>query len=344
MRVGVNPEKLKGQTLRHYRHRIIIPVYIPELDSAYYKHQLDVLNLCLDSLFASIDQEQSVITVIDNNCCRQVKEYLQNCLSKGVINKLVINRENRGKVEPLYNEVHASTEEFVTISDADILFGQNWEKAVFNLMSAFPDAGAITPAPMPQHCFHANSALVYSLSFLEYAPSVASEDLILYEKGIRNLRAFANDKLKYDWKERQLTIKRNNNSACLGASHFIASFRKKIFKGERLSPTENLFKSGDEYEYFDRAAERKGYLQLSTIKAHVYHLGNSLPAELNYIQGYLNNQIVLGQPFSILNKSDGCRVPILLQLMAAKLFKKFFYIYWKKKSSIKKSFSLNAIK
>ena len=47
MRIGVNPEKLKNAEIKYWKHRIIIPVYIPNIYEDYYANAFQVLKKCI---------------------------------------------------------------------------------------------------------------------------------------------------------------------------------------------------------------------------------------------------------------------------------------------------------
>ena len=50
MRIGQNPEKSDTELKTDIIHRIVIPVYIPNLTESYFRDGLDILKLCIVSL------------------------------------------------------------------------------------------------------------------------------------------------------------------------------------------------------------------------------------------------------------------------------------------------------
>ena len=76
-------------------------------------------------MVATIGNETK-ITIIDNNSIQEVGDYCSALLEKGILDRFVQNRENRGKVETVLSEARASFEPLITISDCDILFSNNW--------------------------------------------------------------------------------------------------------------------------------------------------------------------------------------------------------------------------
>ena len=71
MRIGNNPEKNSNKLEIDSYHRIIIPVYIPNLTEDYFKDGLKILKLCLGSLLHTIHAKTRV-SLINNGCCEEV--------------------------------------------------------------------------------------------------------------------------------------------------------------------------------------------------------------------------------------------------------------------------------
>ena len=129
MRKGVNPEKLKNEKNHQYKHRVIMPVYIPNTEEEYYKQSVEVFRFSLRSLIETINPETTAITIIDNNSIKEVNDIIN--LNLEYIDKKVSYSDNKGKVYAVLNEMRSCYEPFVTCTDADVLFLRGWEKASF---------------------------------------------------------------------------------------------------------------------------------------------------------------------------------------------------------------------
>ena len=77
MRKGTNPEKKDNLLDIDQYHRVIIPVYIPNLTEDYFKEALVILKLCTQSLLKTI-HSKTKISIIDNGCCTEVSDYLKS--------------------------------------------------------------------------------------------------------------------------------------------------------------------------------------------------------------------------------------------------------------------------
>lgn len=274
MRRGSNPEKLKEETLKKYYHRIIVIVHIPNQEEDYYKDQLPVLKKCLDGVFTTINKSTSVVTVIDNNSCLEVKSLLE---SYDEIEKLVRLRENLGKVAPILNEVRGAFEPFVTLMDSDVLLFQGWEKEIINIFQKYKYAGIVSPLPCPNLAFYNNSAVFiknFIFGRLGYAKVVDDKDCELYLKSLNSDYLLNRANRKYSWKEKSYFF-RNDSSVIIGAGHFIATYRTQLFHKYNNQP-KYKFKGGYEDEFLDKISDKQGFYRLSTAKTYAYHMGNVL--------------------------------------------------------------------
>jgi len=319
-RIGINPEKILPKKLNHKAHRIIIPVYIPNREETYFQNALDVLKISLKSLINTVDLEKTNITIINNNSCDSVSKYLLSLLKEKKIDKLVQNRTNRGKVEPVLSEALASYEEYITIADADLYYLPDWLNATFKIFNAFPSAGVVSPLPMPHLFTYYNlSCLAKNLFKIKFDKITPKNDLLNFEKSIGS-------KLLEQYYEGQFYIKKDNCIALLGASHVIATY-KNIFHNEPKEKIPFVFLKGQEEFFIDNIFDRYHLCRLSTPKAFVYHIGNKID---NIVLTHLNKPNKELENYSIPNHIDTHKKPLIffhkpiitLGKMLAKIYKK----------------------
>lgn len=272
MRIGTNPEKQNVKELIHKPHRVIIPVYIPNLEEEYFKNALEVLKICLDSLLATTNPEQTNITVINNNSCAEVNEVLEKYFQEGHIEKYVKRNENRGKVEPILSEAIASYEEFITIADADVFFRKGWLENTMAIFNNYKKAGVVSPIPSPHLYSYCNRVCVsdnFCKKRLHYSSLVDIETLKEFEKSVGS-------NLMHRFYLKQYYLEDSKKKAVLGAVHFVATYKnyfKILADGKKVS---KVFENGLEKEFIDVLAEKAGLWRLSTEKSFVYHMGNSI--------------------------------------------------------------------
>ncbi|WP_416448160.1 glycosyltransferase family A protein [Leeuwenhoekiella sp. A2] len=276
MRAGVNPEKYKLEKNKKFYHRIIMPVYIPNVEEEYYQNMPLVLKIVLEQLFNTINPLITSVTLINNNSCQTIEKVILSFLSK--INKYVKYSENKGKVNAVLTEARGAYEPFITIVDADVILIAGWENAVFSIFRQFPKAGVVAPLPCPGLAFNHNSSVFYEhylFGKIKYDQILEKKDIQFYLEGLGNPAILNRDNRPYHWYEKQYYLDNNGIKAIIGAGHFVATYRAQLFKKENNFP-ELKFKNGYENEFIDILADKYGYYRLSTITTYAYHLGNSL--------------------------------------------------------------------
>src|SRR5947209_19931988 len=118
MRQGERPVETKAMLPAFPSHRVIIPVYIPNIEG-YYKEALEILTLCLESLHCTAGV-RTCVTVVSNNASKEVLAQLQRYYDAGSVDQIVMNRCNRGKVDAVLSVARGAFEDFITISDCDV--------------------------------------------------------------------------------------------------------------------------------------------------------------------------------------------------------------------------------
>ena len=321
MRDGVNPEKFRNELLPVFMHRIVVPVYIPNLEDTYYRNQYEVFEKFLKHLIASVNPSITAITLIDNNSCSEISSLIDR--NRSSLDKLIRFNENKGKVFPVLQEARSAAEPFITITDADVLFYKGWEQAVFEIFDSCPKAGAVAPLPSPSLAFYENTA-VFSDNFLTkgiaYKKVMSDTDAELYLAGMGNASLLNRENRKYSWKERQYVLK--NANALIGCGHFVATYRTSIFKNEEDFPLFK-FKGGVERAFIDSLTNRKGYYRLSTIKTYAYHMANNLDEHSKEIPisrtSRLTNDLILRTI-----KSKKSRIPFKIRKILFRILKRVY--------------------
>lgn len=278
MRLGVNPEKYKGEKNIRKQHRVIVVFYVPNISDHYYEESIDVLESCLDSLTTTINFETTSITLINNNSATILNSAIDKYITKGQIDKYVLYSENRGKVYAVMNEIRGIYEPFVTIADADVLFISGWEKAVFNVYNNFEMAGVVAPLPCSNLAFNHNNSVFFDnmLKFsIKKTKIVADADCDVYLEGLGNDSLLNRNNRDFNWRTHQYYLKNKKEIAILGAGHFVATYRTSLINSSDDYPEFKFF-NGYEDKFIDNKADAKGYYRLSLQKTFAYHIGNRL--------------------------------------------------------------------
>jgi hypothetical protein len=288
MRIGSNPEKDK--VIRHDGyHRIIIPVYIPEL-SGYFEYGFEFTKLCIESVIKT-KHSKCFLTIVNNGSCSEVTNYLQKLYSDGRIDQLIHYKENVGKIDALIPVARTCEEALVTISDGDVLFKDGWIQAVEEVFVNFPEAGMVAPVPNPTfYRLHSENTLfdAFFKRLLKFQSICNEEDLKRFAESIGSLDSMYKKKsrLKY-----QLTVERKGATALVGCGHFVSTLRKEVFDYAPSNPSGMAYAAVADKEYIDIPNDKAGLWRLATVENYAYHIGNTIDKwiydEFNSIQGNL---------------------------------------------------------
>lgn len=272
MRIGINPEKADNELVLNSYHRIVIPVYIPNLTDPYFKDGLKILKLCIDSMLLTI-HDKTKVSIINNACCSDVSDYLDQVYNQNpCIDQLLKSKINLGKVNALYAAIKSNLEPLITVADADVMFLNNWQGAVENVFSAFPEAGMVSPVPSSTayRGKYVNSSLYYALfkGKLKFKKVQNPKGLIKFQESIG--RIMYND----THLEKYLVLSNKKSEAVLGCGHFLATLRSEVFHYSPSHNCQHKIIGGSENKYIDEPNDKAGFLRLSTLGNYGYHLGN----------------------------------------------------------------------
>jgi hypothetical protein len=269
MRDGLNPLK-NGQLELFKRHRVIVPVYIPNQEG-YFANAIEILKLCIESLSRTAADRAS-ITVISNGSMLEVVELLQCYLERGYIDQLVLNGRNWGKIDAALSVAHGRFEEMITIADADVLFRPGWVAAVEETLRAFPECGFVTPAPNPSLTFlHTTTTILSALArgVLRFESTIPEADLDQFAHSIGRPDVFRAEERKV-----QVVVRRNGSTACVGGGHFVFTMRRDVIKRIPKRPSLLALRPLGETAWFDDPPDEAGLWRLSTPRVYAHHMGN----------------------------------------------------------------------
>ncbi|QNJ96703.1 glycosyltransferase family A protein [Constantimarinum furrinae] len=303
MRSGSNPEKENRILKTDSYHRVVIPVYIPNLTDHYFKDGLKILKYCLESLLATT-HSKTRITLINNASCTEVVTYLETLKgSHAAIDQLFHSDINLGKVNAIYSAVKSNLESLITISDADVLFLPGWQQATEQVFVDFPKAGMVSPVPSSKayNTSFLNATLYYGFSTgtLKFKDVKDPDGLVKFQESI------GRELYKPVHLQKYLTLSNKEATAVVGCGHFVATMRAQVF--EKAPPFPSTFKivGGSENTYFDIPNDEAGLLRLATHGNYAYHLGNEVedwmapafeeslktPSEKNTINDQLKDEV-----------------------------------------------------
>lgn len=278
MRIGSNPNKdikVKG-LMSNYSHRVILPLYIPTLEG-YHKDSLELFKICLSSVLKTTNSNDSSITIVNNGCCKQVVDYL-NKLFDNYSQIEIIHTQAVGKLNAILKGVRGSNEPYITITDADVLFKQNWLNDTIKVFNSFPKAGVVGIVPQFKMYENFGFNVIFDLFFskkLQFRDVLNPKELKHFYKSIG-----WDDNYNKAYLEKHLTIKNQDCEAIVGSGHFVATYKREIF--DNNIPFSNYkLGGGSEGLYLDKPCLKKGLWRLTTADNNAFHMGNVLENWMN---------------------------------------------------------------
>ncbi len=269
MRVGFNPNKDKVLLKSEYTHQVIVPVYIPHQND-YFKDSFQILQLCLESLFKT-SHAKTYITVVNNGSCIEVVNYLNKLQQEAKLQE-VIHTTAIGKLNAILKGLTGHQFDLVTITDADVMFLNDWQKATYEIFEVFSRTGAVCTTPSSKsfndNTFNIITECMFSkkLAFTKVKNPLG---LKFFAASIENSNFY-----KPVHFEKFLTLTKYTIKAVLGAGHFMATYRGNVFSDLGVTATPFSLGGASETKILDLPVIQKGYWRLSTEDNYTYHLGN----------------------------------------------------------------------
>ncbi len=310
MRVGLNPMNEKYLSVTKAYHRIIMPVFIPSLNN-YYSESFEVLKLSCATLLQSIHNE-TLVTIINNNSCKVVTNYLRQIMEEKKIDQLIEFKENKGKVDPVVAVMRSCQEKLITITDCDVLFKNGWQYAVEEIFLKVPHVGMVTPLPAPviNKYFSVWSWYAGITKRCLYKLRETDEESISsFNKSIGVARELS------ETEKHPFAIIIRGCKAVIGSGHFCATYNKNVVNYIPQTSSGIRFKGAEE-QFLDKPVQVGGFLRLATNKGWVFHMGNSVEVWMKQVAEY--NKKYIEEP-RVICISNGYRFSPILRKVIIKI-------------------------
>jgi len=272
MRIGQNPAKSIGYVEQPEKFTIAVVSYIPFLEG-YYAHGLDLLKVCLGSIWENTDLPFDLL-VFDNASCADVRAYLLNARDNGRIQYLVLSDVNIGKAGAWNFIFGAAPGEFVAYADSDVFFYPGWLSELYRVMEIFPQAGMVTGMPLLNPEEFSTNTIKWinqnTKACLEKGRSLTWEDYWYHAGTLGNDKDAAR---KFYEQHESLLVRYKGNEFYVGAGHFQFLARKHVLQQAIPIPSDRPM---GQVRALDIAVNELGYLRLCTTGWWVEHLGNTL--------------------------------------------------------------------
>lgn len=278
-RYGVSPTRSEVSDFRPAKVTAAVLVYLPQSEG-YYRHRLDVLRLCLDSLIQTSAGECDLL-VFDNGSSPEVVNYLRSLHEAGRIDILMLSARNLGKIGALQLMFNASPGEYIAYCDDDILFYPGWLQGHLDIFDAFPNVGVVSGLPVRDAAKHAVQSNEDFLSAWPDGLAIKHERWIPDQWDLDWAESTGRDLEKHieAFKDYQDPLwEMDGVRAFPAANHFqFVASREVILKALPVEWSGRLMGKMNE---LDQAIDTQGCLRLSTSKRYVRHIGNVVSPKL----------------------------------------------------------------
>jgi hypothetical protein len=269
MRIGFNPNKDRIQEPNDFFHQVIVPVYIPNQEG-YFEDSFAILEYCLQSLFKT-SHPKTYFTIVNNGSCDEVVNYLNALHQESKIQEL-IHTTNIGKLNAILKGITGQQFQLITITDSDVLFLNDWQKATYQIFETFPKAGVVSTTPSSKMIRHFTSNVLFDnilSSQMRFTQVANSDAMKSFAESVGNPSLYNEYHL-----EKYLTLSKGTVKAVIGAGHFVATYRASVF--DNLEQRNSIYCLGgnSEGEILDKPVVEKGFWRLSTENNYTFHMGN----------------------------------------------------------------------
>lgn len=273
MRLGQNPAKSIEHVPQPAPVTVAIVTYIPFL-SGYYAESLEVLKVCLESLYQHTPQPYDLL-IFDNASCPEVLDYLQNERDAGRIQFLILAGQNYGKGGAWNFIFQGAPGEYIAYADSDIQFFPGWLERSLEILQTYPQAGMVSARPLR------TPAALYSstLDWAKTAEDVQIEEgsFIPWEVYRDHVSSLGTDEEQArQWYETRVDTRltRQGVQALIGAAHFQFTVRKTVI--QEFLPFQ-MDRPMGQVRALDDLMNTAGWLRLATCDPLVRHMGNTVP-------------------------------------------------------------------
>lgn len=271
-RKGVNPAKFINMVSKPQRITVAVLNHIPHL-SGFYADVLEVLKVCLSSLWENSDLPFDLL-VFDNGSCPEARNYLLDLYGHGKIQYLVLSEKNLGKGGAWNIIFSAAVGEIIAYSDNDVYFYPNWLSKSLQILESFPNVGMVTSRPFPTR----SELFSSTLDWASRTPGVTIEkgQLIPWElmKAFDMSRGLSEEQARAEYeKNENIRISYDGLSAYAGASHWqFMAYKRALQPCLPFTMDRPL----GQVISLDEQLNSKGYLRLMTCEALTQNMSNRL--------------------------------------------------------------------
>ncbi len=278
-RLGVSPTRGKPSNYQPAQVTAAVLTFIPEMEG-YYRHRLDVLRVCLESLLHNTEGDFDLL-VFDNGSCPEVVDYLRGLNQAGKIDILMLSSRNIGQIGALKAVFSAAPGEYIAYSDDDVLFYPGWLQASLEIFETFPKAGFVSAIPLrgaldktskPNEAFGASNLPGLQIGADQWIPDSYEIEHDISTGNRHSLPVEGNEEHQDPYFEL------DGVRVLPTAIHFQYMGPRQVLLN--ALPVDRLDRLMAPMAELEAGIDEQGYLRLSTATRFVKHIGNVVSSEM----------------------------------------------------------------
>jgi hypothetical protein len=276
MRIGQNPAKSISDVAQPQRITVAVLTYIPFL-SGFFAETLDVLKLCLESIWENTDLPYDLM-VFDNGSCQEAQEYLNQCYRAGRIQYLILADKNLGKGGAWNIILAGAPGEIIAYADSDVLFYPGWLSRSIEILQAFPKVGMVTARPFRTREEKNTATIKWAAQTqdvqFEKGQFLSWKDFSSFDRSL----GYSIEQIRQRYETSQdMRVTYKGVSAIIGASHWQFTAYKSVLS--QFLPF-SMDRPMGQVKQLDERMDESGYLRLMPTDALAQNMSNTVPAHL----------------------------------------------------------------
>ena len=244
----MNPQKQEKRIELKSNHRIVVVAYIPDLEG-YCANVIEVFKPCVASANAT-KNSLCELTIVNNGSCNAVTDFINSLYQLNEVNCVIHHSENSGKMDAMIGAARTLREEFITLSDIDILYTKGWQEQVEDLFYSIPNVGSVSPISVKASHSYATFSSMQKILLrkVKFKYDIIKENFESHNRFLDSINWHNELDVSLKWP----IISYRNKKAILGSSHQILTIRRELlFSHVPTVPSLSLVGNYSKYNYID---------------------------------------------------------------------------------------------
>jgi hypothetical protein len=291
-RTGMNPARGRKTSYQPARVTVAVLTHLPDT-AGYFQERFDVTRLCINSLIANTDLPHDLL-IMDNGSCEMMVDFLSDLRKQGLVDYLLLSRENIGKIGAMQIIAKAAPGEIIAYTDDDIFFFPGWLDAHLKLIDTYPQVGMVTGFYIRSRV---QSAIASTLKFTQLPDVKTTRGNLIpreweEEYILNSNRTWESYRAEVNGLE-DIEISYHGLESWVSAHHFQFVSPKKVLLNALPSGwSGNLMGQMLDLE---NVIDSQGFLRLCTRQQTVHLLGNSLSPHMQREAQNLGMELAKGK-------------------------------------------------